>query len=47
MVLVQDFLDDAPAWRCAVQHTQLPTAGPRWSDWRDGGYYARLHRTPD
>lgn len=43
--VVAAFLDEGRQWRLETQQTTLPTWGPRWSDWRDGGYFARLVRT--
>jgi 16S rRNA (cytosine967-C5)-methyltransferase len=42
--MVAAFLRDNPDWRLDEQVTTLPAAGPQWSDWHDGGYYARLVR---
>lgn len=43
--VVAEFLAENRAWRLEQQVTTLPAWGPRWSDWRDGGYFARLVRT--
>jgi 16S rRNA (cytosine967-C5)-methyltransferase len=40
--VVAAFLKKNPAWRLVREKTLLPAWGPRASDWRDGGYYARL-----
>ena len=40
--VVAAFLRENPAWRLDAEETILPAWGPRWSDWRDGGYFARL-----
>jgi len=42
--IVADFLAEDPAWHLDRQETILPAWGPRPSDWRDGGYFARLVR---
>lgn len=42
--LVQAFLTDAPDWRLEREQTTLPAWGPQLSNWRDGGYFARLVR---
>ena len=42
---VRDFLDDVPGWRLDEQTTTLPQWGPKLSDWRDGGFRARLIRS--
>lgn len=42
--LVAQFLSENAAWRLDRQETMLPTWGLNWSDWRDGGYFARLSR---
>ncbi|MBU0640115.1 MAG: class I SAM-dependent methyltransferase [Planctomycetes bacterium] len=41
---VARFLRDHPAWRLDCAPTTLPIWGPALSDWRDGGYAARLVR---
>jgi 16S rRNA (cytosine967-C5)-methyltransferase len=43
--VVAAFLDESPAWELDVQQTTLPAWGPRLSDWRDGGFLARLRRS--
>ncbi len=43
--LVAAFLAAHPAWRLDAEETTLPAWGPRLSDWRDGGYFARLTHT--
>lgn len=40
--IVQRFLRERSEWTIAEQRLTLPQWGPRWSDWRDGGYAARL-----
>jgi len=42
--LVARFLEAQPDWRLDFQRTVLPAWGPRLSDWRDGGFAARLLR---
>jgi 16S rRNA (cytosine967-C5)-methyltransferase len=42
--IVAEFLAETAAWRLDEQQTTLPAWGPHWSDWRDGGYFARLLR---
>jgi 16S rRNA (cytosine967-C5)-methyltransferase len=42
--IVAEFLAENPAWRLDRQETILPAWGPRPSDWRDAGYFARLVR---
>ncbi|MCK4342907.1 MAG: hypothetical protein KAY37_14430 [Phycisphaerae bacterium] len=42
--VIAAFLAANPHWRLDVEKTTLPAWGPRLSDWRDGGYYARLRR---
>ncbi len=42
--VVTAFLSENPGWELDSQQTWLPTWGPRLSDWRDGGYAARLAR---
>lgn len=42
--IVAFFLDAHPQWRLHAEETILPAWGPRLSDWRDGGYFARLVR---
>lgn len=42
--VVAFFLAEHPEWRLDVERTTLPAWGPRASDWRDGGYFARLTR---
>ena len=42
--VVEAFLGGDASWRLDVQQTTLPAWGPRCSDWRDGGYFARLKR---
>lgn len=44
--VVAAFLADHPGWRLDAEETTLPAWGPRWADWRDGGYYARLRPPP-
>ena len=43
--VVADFLARNPGWRMNSEATFLPAWGPRVSDWRDGGYLARLDRS--
>lgn len=43
--IVAAFLVENPLWRLDTQATTLPAWGPRWADWRDGGFYARLLRS--
>jgi 16S rRNA (cytosine967-C5)-methyltransferase len=43
--VVAAFLAQRPAWRLDVQRLALPKWGPWRSDWRDGGYFARLLRS--
>lgn len=43
--VVAQFLREDAAWRLDWEQTVLPAWGPSWSDWRDGGYAARLTRT--
>ncbi len=42
--LVEAFLASEPQWRLDGEALMLPAWGPRWSDYRDGGYFARLIR---
>jgi 16S rRNA (cytosine967-C5)-methyltransferase len=42
--LVAAFLQTHTAWRLAASRVTLPHWGPRFSDWRDGGYAALLIR---
>jgi 16S rRNA (cytosine967-C5)-methyltransferase len=42
--VVAAFVKEHADWRIDVQQTTLPAWGPAWSDWRDGGYFARLVR---
>jgi 16S rRNA (cytosine967-C5)-methyltransferase len=42
--IVSAFLSENPGWKLDSQQTWLPSWGPRLSDWRDGGYAARLVR---
>jgi 16S rRNA (cytosine967-C5)-methyltransferase len=44
--VVAAFLKANPAWRRVHEKISLSAWGPRASDWRDGGYYARLEHTP-
>ncbi|MFH1746116.1 MAG: transcription antitermination factor NusB [Planctomycetota bacterium] len=43
--MIVSFLARQPGWRLDQQLTTLPNWGPRLSDWRDGGYAARLVRS--
>jgi len=43
--MIASFLAQQPGWRMDQQLTTLPNWGPRLSDWRDGGYAARLVRS--
>ncbi|MCA9245322.1 MAG: hypothetical protein KDA32_15305, partial [Phycisphaerales bacterium] len=43
--VVQAFLRETPGWRLEEQRLTLPRWGARLSDWRDGGFWARLRRT--
>ncbi len=40
--IVAGFMRENPAWQLNRQETILPAWGPELSDWRDGGYHARL-----
>lgn len=40
--VVEAFLADHADWRLDVSRTALPVWGPRLSDWRDGGFAARV-----
>ena len=42
--IVDRFLAANSGWRLDAERTSWPTWGPRRSDWRDGGYVARLVR---
>ncbi len=42
--VVARFLETHPHWRLESEVTTMPAWGPRSSDWRDGGYAARLIR---
>jgi 16S rRNA (cytosine967-C5)-methyltransferase len=42
--IVDAFLSENPDWELDRSETNLPNWGPRLSDWRDGGYAARLLR---
>lgn len=42
--VVAFFLAEHPEWRLDIERTTLPAWGPHASDWRDGGYFARLTR---
>jgi 16S rRNA (cytosine967-C5)-methyltransferase len=42
--IVSAFLSESPGWELDSQQTWLPSWGPRLSEWRDGGYAARLVR---
>jgi 16S rRNA (cytosine967-C5)-methyltransferase len=43
--VVEAFCAQSPGWSLVGEATLLPSWGPRLSDWRDGGYVARLVRT--
>ena len=45
--VVVAFLNACPEWRLDLERTTLPAWGPQWSDWRDGGYFARLIRAAE
>lgn len=42
--VVAAFLHERPEWQLDAEVVTLPQAGPRLSDWRDGGYAVRLLR---
>jgi 16S rRNA (cytosine967-C5)-methyltransferase len=42
--LVAAFLASESQWHLDTAELTLPAWGPRWSDYRDGGYFARLIR---
>ena len=43
-LVVQQFVADHPEWRVDDQQRRLPRAGNSQSEWRDGGFFARLVR---